>query len=149
MSALAWLQDTGFSTWLRESDWALFAALILHTIGMGFLVGTAGVIAIQRSSWLSFIPTVSLQRVSPIVHVALWIAILSGVLLVVSYPAKALTNPLFYLKLVLLAGAWQVTRSGFRVSQSARVAAIGVVAWIAVLVLGKFLAYTHTELLVY
>ena len=32
-----------------------------------------------------------------------WINAVSGVLLLIAYPTKALTNPLFYVKLVLIA----------------------------------------------
>ena len=32
-----------------------------------------------------------------------WVNAVSGVLLLIAYPTKALTNPLFYVKLVLIA----------------------------------------------
>ena len=40
METIQWVQDTAFATWIRESAWAIFAFLIVHTIAMGFVVGT-------------------------------------------------------------------------------------------------------------
>ena len=148
MSALAWLQDTGLGVWLRESDWALFAALIVHTVAMGFLLGVSGVYALRSLGLLSEILTTMLLRFRPALLVSLWAALISGVLLVVSYPAKALTNPLFYVKLLLLVVAWRMTRSVAIGSSTKKIAIVSIVAWIAVMVLGRLLAYTHSMLLV-
>ena len=35
------VEQSAFATWLRESAWALFALLIVHTLTMGAIVGTA------------------------------------------------------------------------------------------------------------
>jgi len=37
-----WIETTALSVWVRESPslWAFPFVLILHTVGMGFLVGT-------------------------------------------------------------------------------------------------------------
>ena len=40
MEQIVWVQDSAFATWIRESAWAIFAALIVHTLGMGLLIGT-------------------------------------------------------------------------------------------------------------
>ena len=41
MDFLHWLEQTGFSTWVRElpSVWAFPTVLLIHTIGMGLVVG--------------------------------------------------------------------------------------------------------------
>ena len=39
MEYLVWLEETGFSTWMRESGPAFFSSLILHSVAMGFVVG--------------------------------------------------------------------------------------------------------------
>src|SRR5262245_106292 len=102
MAFLIWLQDSVFSTWTRESDWALFAFLIVHTIGMGFLVGTGIVVDLRIIGFVQRIPLSLCARFVRVMAYGLTAAVASGILLVISYPAKALTNPVFYLKLTLL-----------------------------------------------
>jgi len=162
MSFLIWLQDSAFSTWTRESDWALFAFLIVHTIGMGFLVGAGIVMDLRILGCVQRIPLSLFSRLIPVMVFGLGAAIASGVLLVISYPAKALTNPVFYLKLTLVTAALLLTRNVARrlfavahfdagaAPNWARVtAAVCIVLWIAGLTAGKFLAYTNKMLLVY
>lgn len=149
MAALAWLQETGFSIWLRESSWAIFAVLILHTLGMGFLVGTGAAIGLRGLGVARTISMAMFARFLPLIWAALALAVVSGVLLVIGYPAKALTNPLFYAKLVILAAAFELSRRMLRHPPSAALAAASLTLWAAGLTAGKFLAYTHKMLLVY
>jgi hypothetical protein len=87
------------------------------------------------------------------------LAIPSGVLLLAGYPAKAMTNPLFTVKLLfLLAGAFLMRRLGQALAGAARGESMP--AWssraaIAVLLLwgiavaaGKLLLHTYTVLMV-
>ena len=162
MEFLIWIQDTVFSTWLRESDWALFALLIVHTIGMAFLSGTGMVVALRILGIAPQVPLSLLSRFVPVMMLGLIAAILSGVLLVVSYPAKALTNPLFYIKLAILTIALLVTRRivkhitsnsqfdlGPLPDSLRRRAMLSLALWAFGITAGKFLAYTNTMLLVY
>jgi len=162
MNFLLWIQDSSLSTWLRESDWALFALLIVHTIGMAFLVGTSFTIMLRTVGVAKQVPHILIVRFFPLATYGLIAAILSGILLVISYPAKALTNPVFYFKLVVLALAFALThkvvqrisfdstakvQTTFR--QLRRVAALCLLLWAVGTTAGKFLAYTNTMLLVY
>ena len=36
---LVWLEETRFSTWMRESGPAFFSSLVFHSIGMAFVAG--------------------------------------------------------------------------------------------------------------
>jgi hypothetical protein len=159
MQWLAWLQNTEFSTWTRESDWALFAFLIIHTIGMGTLVGLGIVMNLRILGAASQIPLTQLNRLVPIMWIGLAVAICSGVLLVVSYPAKAVTNPVFYLKLTLVTSAVVITRTyARRLFNTATdeplpkwvrpTAMICLLLWAGGLTAGKFLAYTNRILLI-
>jgi hypothetical protein len=151
MAFLIWLQDSAFSTWLRESDWAIFAVLILHTIGMAFLTGAGIVVALRMLGIAPQVPLPLLPRFTPVMMIGLIVAILSGVLLVMSYPAKALTNPLFYIKLLVLVAAVFATRALLAKgsSSSKRLAFLSIALWVIAIIAGKFLAYTNTLLLVY
>jgi uncharacterized membrane protein YphA (DoxX/SURF4 family) len=160
MEFMLWVQETDFSTWIRESDWAIFAILIVHTIGMGFLVGVSCMVSLRTLGFAGQIPLSRLHRFVPILISSAIAAVISGVLLVIGYPAKALTNPLFYIKLVLIAIAARITRGLIRhyltndASDSAstsrlsrRLAVIGILLWLCSLTAGKFLAYTNKMLL--
>jgi hypothetical protein len=88
-----------------------------------------------------------------------WINAFSGVLLLIAYPTKALTNPLFYAKLALIAFgvvlAFRIRRevNGLDVRADApplarMLAALSLACWIAVIFAGRLLAYTCTRLTV-
>jgi hypothetical protein len=162
MNFLVLIQDSSLSTWIRESDWALFALLIVHTIGMAFLVGTSISMMLRILGIATQVPFNLFIRFIPLTTYGLVAAILSGVLLVVGYPAKALTNPVFYFKLVVLAIAFALTRKVMRklfsetdahsqpvASRTRLTAALCLLLWVVGVTAGKFLAYTNTMLLVY
>ena len=150
MDAIVWVQDSGFATWVRESAWALFAALIVHTIGMGFLAGSGLAVALRTLGVARSVPAAALERLAPLVVAALAVAVASGVVLVIGYPAKALTNPLFYAKLAVVAAALALTWRLMRRGGGPRGAAVLVIVlWAAAVTAGRFLAYTHKVLLVY
>ncbi len=153
------VQNSPFSVWIRESSWAIFTWLILHTLAMGFLVGTGLAIDARVLGVARRIPLPALARVLPVIGWALALAIVSGVLLVIGYPAKALTNPFFYVKLTALSAALLITlQFERRLFRSGRIeapgwakvaAAVSILLWVAGVTLGRFLAYTHKILLVY
>ena len=150
------VQDSGLGVWIRESMWGLFSALIVHTIAMGFVVGTSGVIAVRVLGLAKSAPFSAFARLAPVIGLALVFVLGSGLVLLIGYPAKALTNPLFYVKLVLAAVALtltvKLTRLGNfeRAPGSARLMAwASLVLWPAALSAGKYLAYTNHLLLVY
>ncbi|MDB5454381.1 MAG: hypothetical protein JWO33_2959 [Caulobacteraceae bacterium] len=159
METIRWVQDTGFATWIRESSWAIFAFLIVHTISMGFLVGTGLAVDARVVGLGKRIPLPAIGRALPIMAIAVLFAVPSGVLLLIAYPAKALTNPLFYVKLTLVVAALAITvalnRRVFALALAeppawARgLAGLCLVFWISALTAGKFLEYTHHVLLVY
>ena len=80
--------------------------------------------------------------------------------LVVAYPTKALTNPIFYLKLILIALALAVLRligahalGDERLDQgpiprnTRALAAISLACWVLVIIAGRLLPYTYGRLL--
>ena len=46
-----------------------------------------------------------MRRFLPVLWAGFWLNAASGLLLLIGYPTKALTNPVFYLKLTLIAVA--------------------------------------------
>jgi len=156
-----WLEATLLSTWLRESPslWAFPFVLILHTVGLAFFVGTNVAWDVRVLGFSLGIPLEALRRYFLVMWAGFWINAFSGVLLLIAYPTKALTNPLFYAKLALIAFgvvlAFRIRRevNGLAARADAppmarMLAAVSLVCWIAVIFAGRLLAYTCTRLTV-
>jgi hypothetical protein len=92
----------------------------------------------------------------PLLWLAFALNAISGTLLLIAYPTKALTNPLFYVKLGLIAlGVGLVYRIGSTVLRTPdadarplgpnarRLAVASIATWVALILAGRFLAYTH------
>ena len=156
-----WLEATPFSSWLRESPSIMVFpfVLILHTVGLAFLVGAnvafdARVLGLARG-----VPLLSMRRYYRSMWAGFWMNAFSGVLLLIAYPTKALTNPLFYVKLSLITLALLVGQRIRRYSMSGELAAgvraprplkilaaVSLVLWLVSITAGRFLAYTCSRL---
>jgi hypothetical protein len=161
-SILTWLESTAFSTWMRESPsvFAFPAILSCHTVGMGLVAGINAVLALRILGAASAVPIRELKRFMPVMWFGFWLNAISGVALLVAYPTKALTNPVFYLKLALIALAvWLASLIGGRLfgdstpsdaalsSVVKRLAAASLVCWAGAITAGRLLAYTYTRLM--
>jgi hypothetical protein len=162
MSAILWIQDSSLATWIRESSWALFACLIVHTIGMGALAGAAVVANLRALGVAPALPRTLWPTLLPLMKAALLAAIASGLLLLAAYPAKALLNPVFYAKLLIIGAALGFTKKattvqptnagrvdGRNLVRQRFVALAAVALWCAAVLAGKLLEYTHRVLLLY
>lgn len=160
-SLYLWLEATALSTWLRESPslWAFPFVLILHTVGLAFFVGANVAWDVRVLGFSLGIPLDALRRYFLVMWVGFWVNAFSGVLLLIAYPTKALTNPLFYAKLVLIAFgvvlAFRIRREVDGVATPAdpssltrMLAAVSLACWVAVIFAGRLLAYTCTRLTV-
>ena len=108
-----WLESTAFSVWMRESP-SVFAfpiILAVHTIGLGLIAGISVALDLRILGVASRIPAAEFRRFWPLMWVGLWLNVISGLALIAAYPTKALTNPLFYIKLGFVAAALLILRS--------------------------------------
>jgi hypothetical protein len=153
-----WLESTAFSLWLVESP-SLFAfpgILAAHTVGLALLAGPSVAIALHRLGAAPDIPAVSLARLAPLMWGGLTVNLLSGVALVLAYPVKALTNPVFYLKLALIVGCLVMLRRMLTAMRAGaapephdrRLAAALIAGWLLAITAGRLLAYTCSRLTV-
>jgi hypothetical protein len=157
-----WLEATRFSTWIREdpSIFAFPSILTAHAIGMALVVGVGVALNLRILGGARGVPLIEMKRFFPAMWTGLWLNVVSGILLLIAYPTKALTNPLFYLKLTLIAIALRILRSvrrqvfGVTVPHSdpmpARLktmAALSLVCWAAAITSGRLLAYTYKRLM--
>jgi hypothetical protein len=154
------IEDSGFSTWLRESEspFAFYFVLLFHTFGLALLVGANAVVDMRLLGIAREIPLAPLKRLFRIMWIGFGINALTGVLLIIAYPTKALTNPVFYMKLTFIGFAiWIITLLKDRVfdanlddtammKRGAGLAKWSLVLWIGAITAGRLLAYTYKYL---
>jgi hypothetical protein len=154
---LIWLEHSSYSVWVREAP-TMFAfpfMLILHAIGMGFLAGIHTSISLRILGAASGISLNAVRSFFPFLWFGLIINVFSGVSLLIAYPTKALTNPLFYLKLALIGAGLYALRwtarnvIGHEVWPKAarRVAGLSIFFWFSAIFAGRLLAYTYSKLM--
>jgi hypothetical protein len=153
-----WLESTPVSVWINESPsvFAFPGILAVHTIGLGLLAGLNSALDLRLLGVARSIPPAALIRLLPVMWFGLWMNVLSGIALLVAYPTKALTNPLFYLKLGLIAVALAILRTTVQrvrpaqpISAAMKILAVAsLLVWAATITAGRFLAYTCTRLTV-
>lgn len=154
LNFLARLEETSLSLLLRESGLAFFSSLTLHSLAMAFVVGINLALAMRL---LGLMPGLELARLRPYFSLHWWatgMIVLSGIALLLAYPAKALTNPVFYLKLVALSTGLLLTahlqRSIALPDQAKQQRKLGLMmsaCWLVTIFAGRFLAYTNSILL--
>ena len=157
---LIWLESTPLNEWIIGSP-SLFAfpgILALHAIGMGFAAGLSAAIDLRILGVARTVPLSEMRRLLPMLWAGFWLNAASGILLLIGYPTKALTNPVFYLKLTLIAIAMVlVRRIGRQLGASAgatapialalrRQAMVSLGCWAGAVTAGRLLAYTYTRL---
>ena len=153
-----WLETTALSVWVKESP-SLLAfpfILIVHAWGMALLAGSNAALDLRILGFAPRIPLSAMEKFYPVMWFAFVINAISGLLLLIGYPTKALTNPVFYLKLACIAVgmvlmSWlrnRIVSSGMPSSGRARVLAVlSLLVCAGAIVSGRLLAYTCRFLL--
>ena len=154
---LLWIESAAFSIWMRESP-SIFAfpgILAAHTIGLGLLGGLSVALDLRVLGVAPGMPASIFRRFVPLMWVGFWMNLLSGIALLMAYPAKALTNPVFYLKLALIGTSIvllvMILRRADVPGEGRRLkalAGVSLVVWAAATTAGRLLAYTCTWLMV-
>ena len=167
-----WLEATALSTWVRESTsvFAFPAILSVHAIGMGLAAGVNVAMAVRLLGFAPNVPLHEMRRFAPVMWTGFWLNTASGLLLLLGYPTKALTNPVFYMKLSLIAiGMWlyllmtkrleeadprgisaalaEPTLKGSAYSRTTLIALASLASWAGAVTTGRLLAYTAHRIL--
>jgi len=159
---LIWLEATPLHAWIVESPSLLAfpGILALHAIGMGFAAGLSAAIDLRILGVAAAVPLNEMRRLLPILWAGFWLNAASGILLLIGYPTKALTNPVFYLKLTLIAVAMTLVKrigkqlvgdahrgeSTLTSTRLRRLAMVSLACWAGAVTAGRLLAYTYTRL---
>ena len=152
----AWIESSELSRWVRGDCMCAFPTIVtLHNIGMAFLAGGGIAIDLRIIGFASGIPLKPMARFVPLMWLAFVVNAATGILMFIGYPTKALTNPLFYIKLTLVGVAlWLFDRIATDIlpaegeqetlAAKAKVLAITSLAvWAVLMVAGRWLAYTY------
>ena len=139
---------------MRESPSLLVfpTYLIVHAFGMAFLAGTNAALDLRVLGFAPRIPLPSMQRFFPVMWFGFVINVMSGLLLLICYPTKALTNPVFYVKMGCIAAGMilmiMIRKRAIIEGHSAKAMAIlSLIVWAGATVAGRLLAYTCTWLM--
>jgi hypothetical protein len=159
-----WVEDTALSRWVvgSSSFFAFEGILVLHTLGVALVAGPNLAIALRILGVARATPLAAMRGFLTVVWIGLPASVLSGVLLLIGYPTKALTNPVFYLKLAAIAAALALMlrirrtllapapageATASPLPAGAKVMAWASLAlWVGAITAGRLLAYTHTRL---
>src|SRR5262245_17200328 len=163
MAFFLWIEQTPLSVWVRESPslWAFPFILFLHTLGLALLAGISVALDLWLLSGATRAPRIAAAGFFRAMWLGFAINAISGVVLLIAYPAKALTNWVFYTKMLLILLAllalerirkevFAGSRPGdvIAVTRSARLLAMAsLVFWAGTILTGRLLAYTHSILL--
>lgn len=155
MDLISAIEESGFCQWVREADSLLAfpGILLLHTVGMGLVVGINAMFDFRI---LGFAPSVRLrafERFFPLMWVGFWINAVTGATLLAVHLTKLLHNPDFYVKLAFIALAvinMQLLKrevlapdeTAAAASTKARVLAVtSLIFWLGAITSGRLLAY--------
>ena len=153
---LPWLEDSAVATAIRQSSWLYPFFEIIHIVGIVLLVGAAFLFDLRLLGLSRNLPVKALARhLLPWSQRGLYLIIPSGLLLFSTNAVALAADPMFQLKLILLAlggaNAGVFHRYIYRSSatwstkqppRAAKAAAVcSIMVWLAVIACGRLLAY--------
>ena len=107
MEFFSYVENMGFSVWVRESGsiWAFPMFLFAHTLGMSVVAGGSTLIAFALlGMWPKGAPIKPLEKMFPMLWAAFWVNAITGVVLFCADAQTRAANWDFWVKLVLVFG---------------------------------------------
>ena len=153
---LEWLENTQFSVLLRSEWWGWPLALTIHAFGTALVVGLILIIGLRLLGLFELIPYSSLQRLFPVIWVALVLQLLSGFLLWMTKATRYVADGAFLLKFGLVvvgavltyafygmlkreAASWDA--NGAVSSRAFKFGAAMLLVWCSVVIAGRLTGY--------
>jgi hypothetical protein len=111
---LEWLENTQLAAWIRTELWGWPMVLTLHVLGTALVVGFVFIISLRSLGLFPLLPYSQLQRLFPVIWIAIIIQFLSGFLLWMTKPAQYDADVAFVLKFLLVVAGIVLTRSFYK-----------------------------------
>jgi hypothetical protein len=155
------IEQSGISTWIRttQSVFGFYFILTSHTIGLCLLVGSSAVVDLRILGVGLGAPLKALKPLFKLMAAGLLINFTSGILLLIGYPTKALTDIVFYFKLAFIALAVVVTHRLYlrvfnnsdlseteMIARGKTMAKLSIAFWVLAIFTGRALSETFTYL---
>jgi len=156
MDFLSQLEQSGFATWVRESNSLLAypSVLFLHTVGMGFVAGISALIDLRILGCAPEVPLSDMRRFLPYMWAGFWLNAATGVVLFILDATTKIISPVFYTKLGFIAMAvvvaFLIRNHVFRdplvdkrpIEMYGRMLAFAsIICWMGAITAGRLLAY--------
>ena len=152
---LAALGDTGIASFLRGSRYVYPLVNAAHILGIALLVGAIAVLDVRVLGFARRVPLAGAARLLlPVTITGLVLAVVAGIALFSVKPVDYAANPVFLVKLALIALAlgnaawlrlstdWAVALGGGAVAPRVRAGAVlSLVLWVSALVAGRLVAF--------
>lgn len=150
------IEQSGFAAFVRQSPWFYAAANVVHILGLAIFFAAIAIMDVRLLGGLAAcVPGDIVFPARRVAIGALLVQIASGLVLFAAEASHVALNPVFQIKLVLIAIALAnvalVTaamrpsmreQAGFRLPSLVRVGAIAsLVLWLAVAAAGRLIAY--------
>jgi hypothetical protein len=154
----AWLENTPFSQAIQTTHWAVPAVQTIHILAIAAVMAAAVMIHLRVLGVVAREQPLRpySSRFLPVIWWALPVLLVTGILMIVGEPARALKNPIFQLKMLLVLSAIAVTlvyqvplkrepsfwtlTSGHRAA-ALLLALVSLCIWIAIVFAGRWIAY--------
>ena len=155
MELLAQLEQSGFATWVRESNSLLAypSVLFLHTAGMAFVAGISSLIDLRILGFADEMPLGGMRKALPYMWAGFALNTATGLVLFAVDATTKIVSPVFYTKLIFIGLALAVCvtqRKAFSdprldkgpLDTNTRILAFAsIVCWIGAITAGRLLAY--------
>jgi hypothetical protein len=156
MEFLRFIEHTSFSQWVTGSSSVLAfpTILLLHTIGMGVVVGINAGIDLRILGLAPALPLAPMEKFFPLLWIGFWVNAFTGVILLAADATTKAMNPDFYVKMGFIALAIinlrmirnRVFRDPFidkkPMTPDAKVLAVtSMIFWLGAITAGRLMAY--------
>jgi len=156
MDVLRGIQQSGFCQWVRQSEsiFSYSGILLVHTIGLAFVVGVNACIDLRILGFAPAVRLAGLEKFFPMLWFGFWLNAITGTILLAIDIVNKLENPDFYIKMAFIALALinlrMLRTDVFRdplidkisPSSKAKILAVtSLIFWLGAITSGRLLAY--------
>lgn len=122
-----WLERTPLSQAIQGAGWIVPTVQTIHILAIAAVLSSALMIALRGDT-----------RLRPVIWWTLPVLLATGITMIIGEPVRSLENPVFQLKMALLACAIVVMLLPFK---SRIIAIVSLPLWVGIVFAGRWIAY--------